>query len=202
MTEVLSLGKSIHSLPGIPPFVQSITASICTDDFPLQPHPSSNSLPPANTPSNLSRHLHTRLGGQNILASPKTRHRLRLRIEPNTRFPIKRIRPTARHALLVAREAEHGQGHRDRDVDADLAGFDVLLEARGGAAGAGEDGDAVAVFVGVDEGDSVLDRGDVDTDEDGAEDLLGVASHVGFHVGDDRGADLGICGQYEMEYHY
>ena len=73
------------------------------------------------------------------------------------------------------------------------------MEARGGAAGAGEDGDAVAVFVGVDEGDGVFDGGDVDADEDGAEDFFGVASHVGFHVGDDRGADLGICGQYGME---
>lgn len=138
----------------------------------------------------MSRHLHTRLGRQNILALPKTRHRLRLRIKPNTRFPIKRIRPSARHTLLIAREAEHGQWNRDGDIDADLAGFDVLLEARGGAAGAGEDGDTVAVFVCVDEGDGFVDGGDVDADEDRAEDFLRVASHVGFYVGDDGGADL------------
>jgi hypothetical protein len=46
---------------------------------------------------------------------------------------------------------------RDGHVDADLAHVDVFLElARGGAA-LGEDGRAVAVGVGVDEGDGLID---------------------------------------------
>ena len=138
----------------------------------------------------LSRHLHTRLGRHHILTPPQTRHRLRLRIEPNPRLPIKRIRPSPGHTLLVPREAKHGQRYGDRDIDTDLAGFNLLLEAGGRAAGAGENGDAVAVFVGVDEGDGIIDGGDVDADEDGAENFGRVALHVGFYVCDDRGADL------------
>lgn len=142
------------------------------------------------TTSILRWHLHIRPRRQNIFALPETRHRLRLRIKPNSRLPIKRIRPSARYTLLVPREAEHGQRNRDWDVDAHLAGFDVLLETRGGAAGPGKDGDAVAVFVGVDQGNGLVDGGDVDADEDGAEDFFGVAPHVRFYIGDDRRGDL------------
>ncbi len=99
---------------------------------------------------------------------------------------------TASNRLLVPREREHGQRNRYRHVDADLAGLDIALEARGGAAIAREDGDAVAVFVGVDELHGVVDGGDVNADEDGAEDFFGVAAHVGFDVCDYGGADLRV----------
>ena len=56
--------------------------------------------------------------------------------------------------------------------------------------GAREDGDAVAVFVGVDERDGVVNGVDVEADEDGAEDLFCVAFHVRLDVGDDCGRNL------------
>jgi hypothetical protein len=141
----------------------------------------------------IRRHVNLRLRTNRILALPEASHSLLLRIELHARLSIESIRTPASHRLLVAGEREHGQGDRDRDVDSDLSGFDFLLEAGGGRAGAGEDGGAVAVFVCVDEGDCVVERGDVEADEDGAEDLFFVAGHFGGDVCDYCGADLGSC---------
>jgi hypothetical protein len=138
----------------------------------------------------MRRHNHTPLRPQRILTPPQTRDRLRLGIKTQPGLPIKRIGAPARNALLVAGEAEHGQGDGDGDVDADLAGLDVLLEVGGRRAGAGEDGDAVAVLVGVDERDGVVDGVDVQAYEDRAEDLFRVAFHVRLDVGDDCWGDL------------
>lgn len=75
-------------------------------------------------------------------------------------------------------------------VDTELAGFELALEAGGGGAGGGEDCGAVAVFVGVNEGDGVVEGGDFETDEDRAEDFLTVTSHVWLDASDDGRADL------------
>ena len=131
------------------------------------------------------------LGAHGILPAPQTRDRLLLRVELQARLAVEGVGAAAGDALLVAREGEHGERDRDGHVDADLAGFDVLLEARCGRAGAGEDRGAVAVLVGVDEVDGVFERVDVDADEHRAEDLFAVAAHFRGDVGDDRGADLG-----------
>ena len=72
-----------------------------------------------------------------------------------------------------------------------MAGFDFFLEAAGGGAGAGEEGDAVAVFVGVDERDGGVEGGGGEADEDGAEDFFAVAAHGGGDVGDYCWAELG-----------
>lgn len=58
------------------------------------------------------------------------------------------------------------------------------METGGGAPALGEDRDAVSVFVGVDEVDCVVECGDVQADEDRAEDFFFVTFHVGFYVGD------------------
>lgn len=126
-----------------------------------------------------------------ILHPPQTRHSLPLRVEVQPGFPIKVTRAPARHTLFIPRETEHGQRHRDGNVDTQLPYIDVLLEFGGSAAGAGEDGGAVAVGIGVDEVDGGGDGGDVEADEDGAEDLFCVAFHVRLDVGYDCGADLG-----------
>ena len=109
----------------------------------------------------MRRHINTRLRRDRILTPPQTRHGLSLRIKAQPWLSIKRIRPSPRNTLLISREAEHRQRHGDRDVYPDLAGLDVLLEVAGGRPAAGENGDAVAVFVGVDEGDGVVDGLDV-----------------------------------------
>ena len=95
-------------------------------------------------------------------------------------------------ALLIPAEAEHRQRHRNRHVNANLSSFDVLLEMRGGAAGSGEYGDAIAVLVGIDDFDCGVEGGHLERDKDGAEDLLRVAFHVRADVGDECGTDLGV----------
>lgn len=135
-------------------------------------------------------HFHARLGSNRVLAPPKARYRLGLRVKVQPRFPIKRIGTTARNALLVSGEAEHGQRHRDRHIDADLAGLDVFSETCRGTSATGEDGDAVAVFVRVDEIDGVVHSRNVEADKDGAEDLFSVAFHVGLHIRYQCGTNL------------
>lgn len=136
------------------------------------------------------RHDNASLSANGILCPPQASHGLLLSIELQTGLAVEGVSTATGDTLLVTGEGEHGQWHGDGDVDAQLAGLDVLLEARGGGAGAGEDGGAVAVFVGVDHVDGVVEGFDVKADQDGSEDLFLVALHVGGNVGDDSGADL------------
>lgn len=87
----------------------------------------------------LRRHRHLLLRRQRVLRAPQTRHRLPLGVETNAVRAVEVGRARAGDGLLVAGEAEHGEGHGDGDVDADLAGFEGALEELGGGAGAGED---------------------------------------------------------------
>lgn len=138
----------------------------------------------------MGRHHNTSLSADRILGLPQASHSLLLGIELQTRLAVESVGTAAGDTLLVTGEGEHGQWHGNGHVDTQLAGLNVLLEARRGGAGAGEDGGAVAVLVGVDQVDGVVEGFDVQTDEDGSEDLLLVALHVGGNVGDNSGADL------------
>lgn len=137
----------------------------------------------------MRRHSHIRLLADGIRTSPHTRHRLQLSVKVDTRLAVERAHTAARDTLLVAGEGEHGERHGDGHVDTDLAGLDPPAEGLGCGAGAGEDGDTVAILVRVDEVDGLVERVDVEADQDGAEDLLPVAAHGGGHVGDDGGGD-------------
>ena len=139
----------------------------------------------------MRRHLHTRPPHNRILRPPQTSHRLRLRIKINPTLPIKRTNPPTRHTLLISGKTKHRQWNRDGHIDTDLAGFDFFLEAPGRGARAGEESDAVAVFVGVDERDGGVEGGGREADEDGAEDFFAVAAHGGGDVGDYCWAKLG-----------
>ena len=143
----------------------------------------------------MDRHRHISLRSQRIFLLPQTRHRLLLRIKVESNLSIKRIRTTARNTLLVPREREVGNTNRDwdGDVDTDLSALNVLLERLCGGTGLGEDGYAVAVLVGVDEVDGVGEGGDFQGDEDGAEDLLGVALHVWLDASNDGWANPVAC---------
>ena len=81
-------------------------------------------------------------------------------------------------------------GHRDGDVDANLAGLDLTLEASGGGTGTGKDGSTVSIFVLVNELKSIVGSLNVEANEDGPEDLLNVTSHVWFYISNDRWANL------------
>lgn len=139
----------------------------------------------------MGRHCNLFLRRDSILGPPQTGDCLPLRVKVDSALSVKVARATARDRGLVAGKAEHGQRDGDGDVDTLLAGLDLFLEAGRGRAGAGEDGCAVAVLVCVDQVDGVVEGGDVEADEDGAEDLFGVAFHVGFDVCNHRWADLG-----------
>lgn len=135
-------------------------------------------------------HDRLRLGCDGILRFPETCHGLPLRVEIQTGLAIKVVRSTARHALLVPSETEHGQWYRNGHVDTQLTDVHVLLELGRRGSGASEDGGAVAVGVVVDESDCVVDCGGVEADEDRAKDLFGVAFHVGLDIADYSGSDL------------
>ena len=141
--------------------------------------------------SRVGRHNHMSLGANRILRLPQASHGLLLRVELQPRLSVEGVGATTSNTLLVTGEREHGQRDGDGHVNANLAGFDVLLEPRGRGARAGEDGGAVAVFVGVDQVDGVVERVHVQADEDRAEDFFPVAAHFGGDVGDDSRANLG-----------
>ena len=112
----------------------------------------------------MSRHNNTSTRVRSILTTPQARHRLLLCIELQTGFAVKRACAATGNTLLVSSERKHGQGHGDGHVDTKLTGFNVLLEPRRRRAGGGEDGGAVAVFVGVGECDGVVEGVDVEAD--------------------------------------
>lgn len=72
-----------------------------------------------------------------------------------------------------------------------MSGLDFFLEFSGGGARSGEDGRSVSVLILIDEFDGVVESGDVETDENRAEDFFLVAGHVFGYVGDDGWSDLG-----------
>ena len=168
----------------------------------------------------MRRHLRTRLCRNRILAPPQTRHGLRLRVEIDPRLAVERIDPAAGNRFLVACEGEHWEGYwhevsvylartwykvrtdkgpehtRNRHIHPHLPSLDIPLEPRRRAPTPRKDRDAIPVLVCVDEVDGVVDSGDVDAHEDGAEDLFGVAAHVGFYVCDDCGANLQMGGGF------
>ena len=135
-------------------------------------------------------HRNLLLGRNRILRSPQTRHGLPLRVKVDSTFSVKVARTASCHRRFVAREAEHGQRYGNGDIDSLLASFDFFLKARRSGARSGEDRCAVAVWVSIDEGDGFVNCGDIEADEDGAEDLFGVALHMWFDVCDDGWADL------------
>lgn len=138
----------------------------------------------------MSRHGDLFLGSQSILGTPETSDGLPLGVEAKTILAVEVGEAGSGDRGFVAGEAEHGQGDGDGDVDANLAGLEVLLEQGGRGPGAGEDGGAVAVRVGVDQIDGFLRGVDVQADQDGAEDFFSVAFHVRLDVGDDGGCNL------------
>lgn len=140
----------------------------------------------------LRRHVDLRPRADRILGLPEARDCLLLRVEVDTRLSIECVRTTSRDRLLVAREAEHGKRHRDRNVDTNLTGFNFLLESSGGRAGRCEDSCAVAVLVLVDEVNCIVEGGHVQAHEYWAKDFFFVAGHVFCDVGDDGWADLGM----------
>jgi hypothetical protein len=138
----------------------------------------------------MRRHGNLLLSRNRILTLPQTRHSLPLRIEVDSTLAVEIARPATRHRLLVPREAEHRQRHRNRDINTQLAGLDLLLELGSGGARLCEDGRSIAVGVGVDESNGFIGCWDVETDQDRPKDLFCVAFHVGFHVGDYGWTDL------------
>ena len=90
---------------------------------------------------------------------------------------------------LVAGEREHGKWDRDWDVNADLAGFDLVREAAGGGAIGGETGGTVTPGVGVDQVNRLVKGLHFHSHQDGTKDLFLVASHVGLGASDNSWTD-------------
>lgn len=69
-----------------------------------------------------------------ILAAPETRDSLLLRVELQAGLAVEGVGTAPSDTLLVPGEGEHGKRHGNGDVDADLTGLKILLEARGAGA--------------------------------------------------------------------
>ena len=81
-----------------------------------------------------------------------------------------------------AGKGEERQRHRDGHVDPHLAHRHLVAELASGGATAGEEGGAVAIGVGVDEGKRLIQAPHLETGQHGAEDLLPVDAHLGGHA--------------------
>lgn len=138
----------------------------------------------------MSGHHNVSFGADCILALPMTGHSLLLGIELQAGLAVESVGTSTGDTLLVTSEREHGKRNRNGHVDTKLTSLAFLLELGGGRARAGEDGSTVAVFVSVDHVDGVIKGLNVEAHENGTEDLLLVALHIGGDIGDDRWANL------------
>jgi hypothetical protein len=83
--------------------------------------------------------------------------------------------------------------YRNWNIDADLASLDLLGEFRGSRARASEYSSAIAVLVGIDELDSIIQSLDIQANENRTKDFLLIAFHVCLDVGDDCWTNLNSC---------
>ena len=82
-------------------------------------------------------------------------------------------------------EAEEGERYRDGHVDTNLSDINLVLEFASGSSRAGEDCSSISVGVGVDQLNGLFQGINIDTNQNGTEDLLSVAIHIGGDIGDD-----------------
>jgi hypothetical protein len=78
---------------------------------------------------------------------------------------------------------------------AQLAPLNFFLEPCGRCARASEGGRAIAIWIGVDQSNSLVSRIDIEANKNRAEDLFGVAFHMRLHICDDLRADLRISSE-------
>ena len=145
---------------------------------------------PSRHPSTLCGHGRRSALRDSIAPRPEARNSLGLRIKVQSGLAIESKAPATSYTLLTPGEAKHGKRNWYRHIDAQLSRLGVLAEPLGRGARAGEDRDAVAVLVAVDEGDGVVKGGNACADEHRAEYFLTVTGHVRFYVCYYCGADL------------
>src|SRR5262249_52998094 len=117
------------------------------------------------------------------VAEPARRHRLRLRIKLDDLLAI-RTQVTQFRASGTGK-AEVGNGHRNGDIDADLAYIDFALELASGGAALSEKSHAVTHRIAVDQFDCVLECRYGQNDEHRPKDLFAVNPHVGGDIRED-----------------
>ena len=93
------------------------------------------------------------------------------------------------HGCLVSSETEHRKWDRNRKIDSNLSCLNLVLEFSSVSSGLGENSHTVSKLVFVDQLDGFVQSVDSDDDHDGGEELVVVASHAGFGVINDGGAD-------------
>ncbi|KAI6761764.1 hypothetical protein HG531_002317 [Fusarium graminearum] len=133
----------------------------------------------------LGGHRDISLLSDGISALPQSRNSLELSVEVDTRLSVECVGTATGNGLLVTGEREHGQGDRDRNIDTNLTGLNVLAEDLSSGARPGEDSSTVTVLVLVDEVDSIFNGLGVEADKNGTKYFLLVAGHVRGNIGDD-----------------
>merc|ERR1712217_35141 len=95
----------------------------------------------------------------------------------------------AENGLLVASERELRQGYRDRHVYSNLPCLNFVDELPRRATAAREDRGAIAILVGIDEGDCLVESIGLYATEHWAKDLLVVNLHAFLHLAEDSRPD-------------
>src|SRR6185437_11773748 len=122
-----------------------------------------------------------------VVVEPASRDGFGLRIKLHDLFAIRAKVAELRAAR--AGKAEERHRYRNRNVDADLADVDLALEFAGRRAALREEANTVAERIAIDERDRVVERGDVQYLQHGAENFGAIDFHFGADVGEDRRAD-------------
>jgi len=118
---------------------------------------------------------------------PAGGHGLEVRVEADACHAVHRH--VAEQGTLPVAKAVERHRHRGRHVDADHADLDAVGEFARGVAVAGEDRDAVALLVVVDELRRAVEIGGAHDRENRPEDLLLVDPHLGFHFVEQAAAE-------------
>jgi len=121
------------------------------------------------------------------LLLPASRDSLPLSVELDGSLSVE-VRGTP-HAVLVTREREHREGHRDRKVDTNLTGFDLSLELTCDVTVLGEDRSSISPSVVVDEIDGVLGSVNAYNLHDRSKDLFFIAVNASAHMVDNGWSD-------------
>jgi hypothetical protein len=116
----------------------------------------------------------------------KFRTHLILSVEVDTTPSVERN--ITKSTSLVPTPREHGQRHRNRNVNSNLSHVDLPFEFPSSGTGLGEDGGSVTILVLVDNLEGLVESLGIEDDEDGPEDLFVVAFHCGVGF-DDGGPD-------------
>lgn len=129
-----------------------------------------------------------------ITSTPQAGDSLLLCVELEARPAVECVGTPSSDRFLVSCEAEHWKGNWKRDIDPHLARLNLLLESARCSARRCEYGHTIAIFIPIDQINSVVQCRAVETHKHWSKYLLLVACHFWRHICDYRRANLLVEG--------